>query len=109
MTLFTGEVVWADFGSDRGRVQAGRRPAIVVSPNTYLALATNLAMVVPVSTRDRGWPNHVALSGPSQVHGFAQTEQLQVIDRVFIRASAGSIDEECLRQIRVYLQDFLDL
>jgi mRNA interferase MazF len=111
MNLLTGDVVWADLGEARGRVQAGRRPAVVVASNAYLAIAATLAMVVPVSTRDRGWPNHVPLTGPTGLGSpsFALTEQIRVIDRGSIVRAAGSIDENCLRQIRLYLQDFLEL
>lgn len=83
----------------------------MVCSNFYLAAADSLAIVVPVTSRDRGWPNHVPLSGDIGLPrgGFAMVEQVQMISRERIVGPAGSIDEECLRQIRVYLQDFLDL
>lgn len=111
VNLLTSDVVWVQFGPARGREQDGRRPAVVVSSNGYLAVADTLAIVVPVTSRDRGWPNHVRLSGDTGLSrgGFAMVEQVQTISRKRIVGTLGSIDEECLRDIRLYLQDFLDL
>lgn len=111
VSLHTGDVVWADLGEARGRGQAGRRPVVVVASNAHLAIAATLAIVVPVTTRDRGWPNHVPLTGPTglESESFALTEQIRVIARDAIVGAAGSIDEDCLRRIRLYLQDFLEL
>jgi mRNA interferase MazF len=36
---------------------------LVVASDGYWATATSLAIVIPVSTRDLGWPNHILLRG----------------------------------------------
>ncbi len=55
-----GTLVWADFGTLIGREQGGRRPALVISSQAHAAV-TALVLVLPCTTRDRGWINHVAL------------------------------------------------
>jgi mRNA interferase MazF len=111
VSLLTGDVVWADLGPPRGREQAGRRPAVVVSSNQYLDAVDTLALIVPVTSRDRGWPNHVLLSGNLHLRApsFAMVEQARTVARERIVGTAGSIDEDCLRQIRFVLRAFLDL
>jgi len=111
VVTLTGDIVWAEFGPGAGRTQTGRRPAVVVASNDYLDAVDSLLLVVPVTSRDRGWPNHVPLTGATALTGpsFAITEQLQSISRDRIVGAAGSVDQECLDSIRVYLRDYLDL
>ncbi|MDJ0336022.1 type II toxin-antitoxin system PemK/MazF family toxin [Salinibacterium sp. G-O1] len=111
MVILTGDILWAELGSGRGREQTGRRPVVVVSSNEYLASVDSLLLVVPVTSRDRGWPNHVALTGPTDLQrpSYAMTEQILSVSRDRIVGAAGSINQECLDRMRVYLRDFLDL
>ena len=109
--ILTGDILWAELGPGRGREQTGRRPVVVVSSNDYLAAVGSLLLIVPVTSRDRGWSNHVVLTGETALEhrSFAITEQVQSISRDRIVGAAGSIDQDCLDRIRVYLRDFFDL
>lgn len=111
LELKTGSVVWAAFDPVKGREQGGHRPAVVISSDLYLDVVDTLAIVVPVTTRDRGWSNHVLLTGATGLDqpSWAMTEQPLTLSRRRLTARAGSVDEECLLRIRVYLRDFLDL
>ena len=77
----------------------------------YLAAVDRMIIMVPVTSRNRGWPNHVSLSGHTGLDrpSYAMTEQVRAISRERVVGHAGSIDEESLDRIRVYLRDFLDL
>ena len=109
MNLFTGDVVWAELGPSRGREQTGRRPLVVVASNDYLETVDTLVIAIPVTTTNRGWPNHVPLGGEIGLAkpSFAMTEQLTTISRERISAVAGRVDDETLATIAVYLRDFL--
>ncbi len=106
MVTLTGDILWAELGDARKR-----SPIVVVSSNDYLAAFGALIMTVPVTSTDRGWPNHVLLTGPTKLElpSYAITEQVQSVSRERIVGTAGSIDHECLDRMRVYLRDFLDL
>lgn len=108
--LALGDVLWADLDPTRGREQGGRRPVVVVASSLYLDVVDTLAIVVPVTTRDRGWPNHVLLSGATGLTeaSWALTEQPRTIARGRVAAIAGSVADPCLDEIRVYLRDFLE-
>ena len=50
-----GDLIWTDFDPAVGREQAGRRPALVVSPSAF-ALNTGFIVVCPITTRIRPFP-----------------------------------------------------
>lgn len=107
--LHQGTVVWADLSPVRGREQDGRRPVLVVASEGYLAAVTTLAIVVPVTTVDRGWPNHVLLRGETGLGrpSWAVTEQPRTIARERLGSVAGMVDRETMHGVRLWLRDFL--
>lgn len=110
--LRRGMVVWAELDPVRGREQAGRRPALVVASDLYLQQADTLAIIVPATTTDRGWPNHVPLRGPDLTLAqptFAMTEQPRAITRERLFDIAGIVDTATMREVDVWLRDFLAL
>jgi mRNA interferase MazF len=109
--LVRGVVAWADLAPTRGREQAGRRPVLVVASRGYLDAVTSLVVVLPVTSVDRGWPNHVPLRG---AHGldhasWAMTEQIRTISRDRLDGIAGVVDDATLGEVDTYLRDFLGL
>lgn len=110
--LVRGSIVWAQLDPTVGREQTGRRPALVVASTRYLATATSLAIIVPVTTVNRGWPNHIRLRGDNlglDRASYAMTEQPRTIDRTRITSVVGVVDETTLREVEVWLRDFFDL
>ncbi|WP_245632986.1 type II toxin-antitoxin system PemK/MazF family toxin [Luteipulveratus mongoliensis] len=110
--LFCGQIVWVNLSPVVGSEQSGHRPAVIVSSTDYLASIPNVVIVVPITTRDRGLPNHVRLGGVPGLTadgGFAMTEQPRTIDRRRITKHAGSVDQETLQELRSWLDDFLDI
>ncbi|MDN5569703.1 MAG: type II toxin-antitoxin system PemK/MazF family toxin [Propionibacteriaceae bacterium] len=110
--LRRGHVVWAEFEPPRGREQAGRRPALVIASDAYLARADTLAIIVPVTTADRGWPNHVLLKGQElglRRSSFAITEQPRTLTRDRIVGVMGVADDETMHDVDLWLRDFLAL
>lgn len=55
-----GDIVWLEFDPQAGREQAGRRPALVLSPASYNA-KVSLAVCCPLSTKAKGYPFEVAV------------------------------------------------
>ena len=50
-----GDVVWLHFHPQAGHEQAGRRPAVVLSPESYNQ-KTSLALFCPVTNQAKGYP-----------------------------------------------------
>jgi len=111
LPLSRGSVVWADLSPTRGREQSGERPVLVVASRGYLATVTTLVVVLPVTTVDRGWPNHVPLRGAHRLGrpSWAMTEQLRTIARDRISDVVGLVDDATISDVDVYLRDVLDL
>jgi Growth inhibitor len=110
--LQRGSVVWVDLNPTRGREQAGTRPAVVIATDDYLHAVPDLAIVLPVTTRDRGWPHHVPVTGPGvrlRSRSFAMTEQPRTIARSRISRIAGVAGNDCMVQIDRWLRDFTGL
>ena len=59
-----GEVWVADLDPVRGHEQAGRRPVLIVSVDSFNAGPAQLVYVVPLTRTDRGVPLHVAIAPP---------------------------------------------
>lgn len=74
-----GDVVWLEFDPQAGREQAGRRPAVVLSPASYNA-PTGRALCVPVSTKAKGYPFEVAMPDGFAVRGVAFADQVKCLD-----------------------------
>ncbi|MBC9208953.1 endoribonuclease MazF [Roseomonas aerophila] len=57
-----GDIIWLQFDPQAGREQAGHRPAVVISPAAYNGRA-GMVICCPTTTRIKGYPFEVALSG----------------------------------------------
>ncbi len=111
MQMLPGEIFWIDFGVGRGREQSGIRPGVIVSSPAFAEAVDSLVHVVPATTRDRGWLNHVLLAGNTGLGtpSWAMTEQLRSVSRERVLRWVGAVDEETFDTIRMYLRDALDL
>lgn len=110
--LLRGDAVWVNLDPTRGHEQAGTRPAVVIASDDYLVSVPDLVIVIPVTTRDRGWPHHVRLSGEKLTldrPSFAMTEQTRTVARVRIMRLAGSVGSRPMADIDQWLRDFTDL
>lgn len=107
--LLPGSVWWVDLGERRGREQRGQRPAVVVSSTDALQILERLIAIIPCTTTDRGWPNHVLLVGELRLARptFGMTEQVTTIDRGALIRSAGQVAPACQDTIRTWMHDWL--
>lgn len=109
--LAPGSVAWAALEPVHGREQGGHRPVLVVASAGYLEAVTTLVIALPITTTDRGWPNHILLDGPNGLDrpSWVMTEQPRTLSRERIAGVAGEASPECLASVRAWLGDFFDL
>jgi len=74
-----GDVVWITFTPQAGHEQAGRRPAIVLSPRAYNG-RVGLALICPVTSRSKGYPFEVSLPTGLPVSGVVLADQVKSLD-----------------------------
>jgi mRNA interferase MazF len=93
-----GDLVWMLFSPHAGREQAGRRPGIVLSPRAFHE-HSSLAIVCPITSRERGWMTEVKLPPGLPVAGVILVDNVRSMDRearkleVIGRVPASVLDE----------------
>lgn len=88
-----GDLVWLDFNPQAGHEQAGKRPALVLSPKAYNA-KTGLALICPVTSQKKGYPFEVALPAGLKVRGVVLSDQIKSLDwRVRRARKAGRVPQ----------------
>lgn len=94
-----GDWVWLDFMPQAGREQAGRRPAVVLSPRAYHE-KSGLMLCCPVTSRVKGYPFEVTLDDLAGLQGVALADQLRSLDWRERRAEPGGrLPESVLQEI----------
>lgn len=74
-----GDVVWVSLIPQAGHEQAGRRPALVVSPQAYNG-KVGLAVLCPITSQVKGYPFEVALPPGLKVAGAILSDQVKSLD-----------------------------
>lgn len=74
-----GDIVFIDFNPQAGHEQAGRRPALVVSNDSYNKY-TNMAIVCPITNTDNAFPLHIRLDDRTATTGVILCEQVKALD-----------------------------
>ncbi len=74
-----GDVILIDFSPQKGKEQAGYRPAFVVSPSDYNKF-TSLALMCPITNSVRGWSFEVLLDDRMQTTGVILVDHLKSLD-----------------------------
>jgi mRNA interferase MazF len=105
--------VWlVDFGHPIGHEQGGLRPAVVVGSSTHCRFPIGMALVVPLTTRDRGLDHHVrihsagaGLNGPS----WARTEEITAVSTQRFARSAplGTASDTEVTQLSEWLREMV--
>ena len=74
-----GDIIWLNFNPQAGHEQAGKRPAIVLSPSTYNQ-KTGLALCCPITSKIKGYPFEILLPQDSPISGVILTDQIKNLD-----------------------------
>lgn len=81
-----GHAIWLTFDPQAGHEQAGRRPAVVLTPAPYNR-KIGLLLACPVTTQVKGYPFEVALPQDLPVSGVVLSDQVKSADWRARRAS----------------------
>jgi mRNA interferase MazF len=104
-----GDVVWITLNPRSGHEQAGRRPAVVLSPESYNA-RVGLALFCLVTRAVKGYPWEVILPGGLPVTGAILSDQVKCLDWrsrevESICALPGPVISEVLGKLGTLLRD----
>src|SRR5579871_2376303 len=98
-----GDAIWITLNPQAGHEQAGRRPAVVLSPAAYNG-KVGLALLCPITNRIKGYPFEVSLPTDGAVSGVILSDQVKsldwrVRDATFITALPRATVEEVLHKL----------
>jgi mRNA interferase MazF len=105
-----GDLIWTDFDPSRGREQAGRRPALVISDAKFTA-NTGMAVVCPITSRVRPFPSSVVLPAGLPLAGEILTSHVRSIDTLArpICYAGAPVPPEVAQHVRARLFSFLTI
>ncbi len=103
-----GDIVWISFNPQAGHEQAGRRPAVVLSPKAYNQ-KVGLAIFCPITSRIKGYPFEVKLPLKATVTGVVLSDQVKSLDwRIrkaeFISSLPPATIDEVLMKLRTLVE-----
>jgi mRNA interferase MazF len=75
-----GDIAWIEFDPVRGTDQAGRRPALILTPQAYHQRSPR-ALVCPITSNMQPWVFKVMLPEGLKTKGAILVDQLRAIDR----------------------------
>ncbi len=102
-----GDAVWITFNPQAGHEQAGRRPALVLSPFAYNK-KVGLAILCPVTTQIKGYPFEVLIPQGLKVAGVILSDQAKSLDWKardieLITRVPDSVTTEVLKKLKTLL------
>lgn len=74
-----GDVVWITLNPQAGHEQAGRRPALVLSPAAYNG-KVGLAILCPITNQVKGYPFEVVVPDGLAITGAILSDQVKSLD-----------------------------
>ncbi|AIQ15875.1 potassium ABC transporter ATPase [Paenibacillus sp. FSL H7-0357] len=74
-----GDLVWLQFNPQAGHEQAGKRPALVVSPASYNG-KVGLSLLCPVTSKQKGYPFEVVIPQDLPIEGVILADQVKSLD-----------------------------
>jgi mRNA interferase MazF len=103
-----GDVVWLNFNPQAGNEQAGRRPALILTPARYNG-KVGLAILCPITNQEKGYPFEVKIPTGLAVTGVILADHVKNLDwRIrqaeFICKLPKVTVKEVLRKLTVLLK-----
>lgn len=102
-----GDFVWLTFNPPAGREQAGRRPALILSPRIYNA-KSGLALACPVTNQVKGYPFEVTVPASAGATGVILADHVKSVDwKVRQAEPLGRCTDEVMDEVRARLAPLL--
>lgn len=103
---------WVDLGEPIGHEQGGVGPAVVVSSTAHCRFPIGMALVVPLTTRDRGLDHHVPITSAEsglRRPSWARTEDIRAVSTArFTEATPiGTVSTEEISALSDWLREMV--
>jgi len=105
----SGDIVWLNFNPVSGHEQKGKRPALVITPLAYNR-ASGLCFVLPVTSKEKGYPFEVSLPEGTKITGVVLVDQGRTVDWKARKAEKiDSVPVETMKRVKVLLKTLLGI
>src|SRR4051794_30540996 len=96
-----GEIWWVDHDPVVGREQEGRRPAIIVSADAFLASGAGRAAIVPVTMKYRAISSWVEIGAGSSlsIRSWAIPDQIRTVAFARLLRRIGQADDRTMAEV----------
>jgi len=103
-----GDIVWLEFDPQAGREQAGRRPALVLTPEVYNK-KTNLMICCPLTSQMKGYPFEVLVELDG-VESVILSDQVKSLDWKIRKAKyKNKVSSSVLTEVRAKAKSLLSI
>jgi mRNA interferase MazF len=97
-----GDIVYLNFDPTKGH-----RPAFVISPYTYNE-KTSLALFMPITSHQKGYPFEVALPSTLKIYGVILTDRIKCLDWKARHAEfVESVSEDVIEEVQARIEPLL--
>lgn len=104
-----GDVVWISFTPQAGHEQAGHRPALILSPQSYNR-KVGLAILCPITNQIKGYPFEVRIPSGLKASGAVLSDQVKSMDWRARKASLlCTLPDTAVRQVLNKVGTLLDV
>jgi mRNA interferase MazF len=107
-----GEIWTVNLNPVRGHEQAGYRPGLVISVDTFNHGPAGLVVIIPITTKERGIPFHVAINPPEagvSKKSFIKCEDIRSVSTHRLFKCLGKVSTATLKAVEARLKVLLDL
>lgn len=108
-----GEIWNADLDPTRGREQAGKRPALVVSTDRFNQGPAGLVVILPITSKAKGIPWHVKLAAGGstglRTESFAMVEAIRCVSCQRLVKRLGEAPAAIMDEVETRLRILLEL
>ncbi len=97
-----GDIIWLNFNPQAGHEQAGKRPALVLSPKEYNR-KTSLIIACPITSKIKGYPFEVRVVS-QKIDGVILSDQVKSLDwKVRAAQLIDQADTEAISEVQAKL------
>ena len=107
-----GEIWLVNLNPARGHEQAGIRPVLVISVDTFNHGPADLVVVLPITSKYKGIPFHVKVNPPEgnlDKESFIKCEDVRSISKIRLEKLIGEVFNNTLIKVEDRLKILLDL
>jgi mRNA interferase MazF len=107
-----GEVWMVSLDPTKGRDQAGKRPALVLSVDLFNHGPADLVVVLPITSKSKGIPFHVPIKPPEgglKLESFIKCEDVRSIAKERLVQNLGAVSPKTLEAAEYRVKVLLGL